>query len=68
MKNMNEELEHICAHCENAVLIRESDICICKLIGAVDQRDSCGKFSLDLLKLAPTTRKMPEDETLVFDL
>ncbi len=68
MRNTNEEMETICAYCENAVLIRESDICICKINGAVNQTDTCGKFSLDLLKLSPMTRKLPEEETLFFEL
>jgi len=68
LKNTNEELENICAYCEHAVLIRETNICICKLNGAVEQNYSCGKFSLDLLKLSPMTRKLPEEDTLFFEL
>lgn len=68
MKDRIEETEKICAYCENAVLVRESEICICRLNGAVSQKDSCKKFALDLLKLAPTPRKLPDDETVFFDI
>lgn len=68
MAEMNQELERICAYCEHAVVIRESEICICKHNGAVDQTDCCKKFSLDLLKLSPIPRRLPEEDTLVFEL
>ena len=68
MKKINEELECICCYCENAVNIRETNICICQINGAVDQNDSCGKFTLDLLKLSPMTRRLPEEDTLVVEL
>ena len=68
MKKRNDDIERICAYCENAVVIRESDICICKLIGAVKQQDTCKKFALDLLKLSPLPRKLPDDDTVFFDI
>ncbi|MBO5869905.1 MAG: hypothetical protein J6Q89_04060 [Clostridia bacterium] len=68
MKNTNEEMEYTCLYCEHAVVIRETNICICKHNGAVDQNDTCGKFMLDLLKLAPMTRKLPEEDTLFVEL
>ncbi len=68
MKDRVEEVERICAYCENAVLIRESEICICRLNGAVSQTESCKKFVLDLLKLAPMPKKLPDDETVFFDI
>lgn len=64
----NEDIEHICAYCENAVVIKESDICICKINGAVFQNSCCKKFSLDMLKLAPLPRKLPEDDTVFFEI
>ncbi len=66
--NRNEDIEHICAYCEQAVVIKESDICICKINGAVFQNASCKKFSLDMLKLAPLPRKLPEDDTVFFEI
>lgn len=68
MKNKRDDIDNICAYCENAVVIRESDMCICRSIGAVRASDTCKKFSLDLLKLAPIPRKLPDDETVVFDI
>lgn len=64
MKRKNDDIEHICAYCEHAVVIRESDICICREIGAVSADSSCRKFSLDLLKLAPIPRTLPDDDTV----
>ena len=63
-----DDVEKICAYCENAVVIKESEICICRLIGAVKQNDTCRKFALDLLKLAPLPRKLPEDDTVFFEI
>ncbi len=64
----NEEIERICAYCEQAVVIKESDICICNINGAVKQTHGCKKFSLDMLKIAPLPRKLPEDETVFFEI
>ena len=64
MKKVNEDIERICAYCENAVVINESDMCICKLNGAVVATSSCRKFSLDLLKLAPIPKPLPDDDTV----
>ncbi len=68
MKNKHDDIEQICAYCEYATLIRESDICICREIGAVKADDSCKKFSLDLLKLSPIPRKLPDEDTIFFDI
>ena len=68
MKRKNEDIDHICAYCENAIVIRESDICICRINGAVSQSGSCKKFALDLLKIAPLPKVLPEDETVFFDI
>lgn len=68
MHKRSEDIEHICAYCESAVVIRESDICICKHNGAVAQSGTCRKFSLDLLKLAPLPRKMPDEDTVFFEI
>ena len=65
MKRKNEDIERICAYCENAVVIRESDICICREIGAVDARSTCRKFSFDLLKLSPIPRTLPDEDTVL---
>ncbi len=62
MKRRKDDIEKICACCENATVIRESDICICKLNGAVRQNDVCKKFKLDLLKLAPVPRPLPDED------
>ncbi|MBE6692440.1 MAG: hypothetical protein E7586_03785 [Ruminococcaceae bacterium] len=64
MKNLNEDIERICAYCENAVLISESDICICKKVGAVSASDTCRKFTLDLLKLSPIPKALPDEDTV----
>ncbi len=68
MKKKHEDIDRICAHCENAVVISESDICICRNNGAVRADDTCKKFVLDLLKLAPLPRKLPDEETVFFDI
>ncbi|MBQ8895558.1 MAG: hypothetical protein IJY88_02055 [Clostridia bacterium] len=68
MKKQAEDIERICAYCEQAVVIRESDICICALNGAVKQSSGCGKFSLDMLKIAPLPRKLPEEDTVFFEI
>ena len=64
MKKVNEDIERICAYCENAIVIKESDMCICKSNGAVKATGSCRKFSLDLLKLAPIPKPLPDDDTV----
>lgn len=64
MKNVNEDIERICAYCENSVVIKESDVCICKLNGAMAATSTCGKFKLDLLKLAPIPKTIPDDDTV----
>lgn len=64
MKKVNEDIERICAYCENAVVIRESDLCICKNLGAVKASDTCRKFELDLLKLAPIPKALPDEDTV----
>lgn len=63
MKRKNDDIEQICANCENATVIRESDMCICKINGAVHQDDSCKKFKLDLLKLAPMPKPLPDEDS-----
>ena len=68
VKNHNEEIERICAHCEHSVIILESDVCICKHNGAVTQSGSCHKFELDLLKLAPMPKTLPDDDTVFFEI
>lgn len=68
MKNNHDDIERICAYCENSVIIRESEICICKLNGAVHQTETCRKFTLDLLKLAPMPRKLPDEDTIFFEI
>ncbi len=64
MKRKNDNIERICAYCEHAVVISESDICICREIGAVKAIDTCRKFTLDLLKLNPIPRTLPDDDTV----
>ena len=68
MKKSHDDNEQICAYCENAVVIRESDICICKFNGAVAQTSTCRKFVFDLLKVAPIPKKLPDDDTVFFDI
>lgn len=68
MKHKHEDIDRICAHCEHAVVISESDVCICRRIGAVRADDTCKKFELDLLKFSPLPRKLPDEETVFFDI
>lgn len=71
MKNESalQDMESICANCENAVIINESDICICSIRGAVAARSSCRRFSPDMLKIAPLTRITPENgETTLLEI
>jgi hypothetical protein len=64
----NEDIERICAYCEKTIVIKESDICICSINGAVKQSSSCKKFTLDMLKLSPLPRNLPDDETVFFEI
>lgn len=64
MKRKNDDIERICAYCEHAITIHQSDICICREIGAVSASSTCRHFTLDLLKLAPTPRPLPDDDTV----
>lgn len=68
MKNRNDDTEHICANCENAVLISESVLCICRINGAVGASETCKKFRLDPLKLDPKTHVLPDDDTVFFEI
>ncbi len=68
MKNQHNDIENICAYCEHAVVISESDMCVCRSVGAVKADSTCKKFSLDLLKLSPVPRKLPDDDTVFFDI
>ena len=68
MKKSNKDIEQICAYCESAVVIRESDICICRINGAVAQTSTCKKFKFDLLKLAPKPKKLPDDDTVIYEI
>ncbi len=68
MSVTDHEIDAICANCEFAVIIRESDVCVCKHNGVVAQSGVCKKFALDLLKLSPLPRKLPGEETLFFEL
>ena len=68
MKRSDDE-NAICAMCEHSVLIKESDMCICDLEGAVRCDGSCRRFTQDLLKLDPRPRKLPDgDETVFVDV
>ena len=63
------EPESICANCENAVVIHESDICICSIRGAVAARVCCRRFRPDMLKISPLTRITPENgETTLLEI
>lgn len=55
------EYDEICACCEHCVAIRESDMCVCRYQGAVYADGTCGKFTLDLLKLDPKPKALPEE-------
>ncbi len=68
MKSKNQDIEKICAYCEESVVICESDMCICRHEGAVKASGSCRKFKADLLKLAPVPRKLPDEDTVFFDI
>ena len=62
----NDKENEICALCEHAVAIKESDLCICELEGAVSGCDVCGRFKPDMLKLDPRPRRLPEGNETVF--
>ena len=68
MKAKRDDIECICAYCEHAVVISESDMCVCRNVGAVKASDTCKKFALDLLKLSPLPRKLPDEDTVFFDI
>ena len=67
MKKRNDDIERICAYYENAVVIKDSNLCICRINGAVGANDTCKKFTLDLLKLDPRTRVLPDEDTVFFE-
>ncbi len=60
-KNLPDSVDKICAYCEHAVIINESDMCICVHEGAVRSEGVCRRFTLDLLKIAPVPRALPLD-------
>ena len=69
MKNRLSDENRICRYCGNATQIKETDVCVCSLIGAVSSTDTCRKFKLDPLKLDPRPKKLPQDgETMFFDI
>lgn len=55
-----EELEKICAYCEFATILPNADVCLCKKRGVVRSDGSCRKFRVDLLKVDPMPRRLPE--------
>lgn len=63
------EYESICVNCAHSVNIRESNLCICYFNGAMRSDARCRRFELDLLKLSPMPRALPEDgQTTVLDM
>ena len=69
MKKTSATENEICAYCEKAVRIKETEVCVCKLKGVVGSGDRCRRFRLDPLKLDPRPRVLPESgETLFFDI
>ncbi len=71
MRNDLKKIEKICAHCEHAVIIRESDVCVCGEHGVVRASDNCRAFKPDLLKVTPHVRKLPDgdyDATVFLDI
>lgn len=56
-----EELERICAYCEYATVIAESDACVCKKRGVVRARGHCFRFRPDLLKVQPILPRLPDE-------
>ncbi len=55
-----EEVERICVYCEYATVLSNADICLCKKHGAVRSDGGCRKFRVDLLKIDPKPRPLPE--------
>lgn len=57
-----EELERICAYCEHATLLTESNACVCAKRGIVRSNESCRRYRPDLLKLQPRLPRLPEEQ------
>ncbi len=57
----------MCACCENAELIGNSEVCICALNGAVHANGFCKKFKFDLLKIKPRAVKIPKSDDLLWN-
>ncbi len=55
-----EEVERICAYCEYATVLSNAEVCLCKKRGAVRPDGGCRKFRVDLLKIDPKPRPLPE--------
>ncbi len=68
MDDILTEQREICLNCEHSTPILESDACICEFKGVVKAEGYCRKFSFDLLKLTPRTRKSLERDFLDISL
>ena len=65
----DDKIERVCAYCEHAVVIRESEVCVCDENGVVRAVSTCRRFMPDLLKLEPRPRVLPDsDETVFVDI
>ena len=56
------ELERICAYCEHATLLAESNACVCAKRGIVRTNECCRRYRPDLLKLQPLLPRLPEEQ------
>lgn len=54
MKNNYEDIEQICAMCENSEKIFDPDNVLCKINGVVSAAHCCRKFVYDPLKRIPS--------------
>lgn len=60
MKKKQKNIEHDCAHCENAEEIFGGEFCLCSKRGVVSPSDVCSKFVFDPLKVKVSVRKIPQ--------
>lgn len=54
-----EKIEKICANCEFASQLGDSDACLCDKKGFVKARGVCRRFKADLLKIVPAPPLRP---------
>lgn len=67
MRKNDSDENKLCLYCEHSTPIMDTDACVCDIKGVVKAEGLCRKFRLDLLKVAPRTpRVFNNDEPKIF--